>query len=97
MLMRHFGHGVGHLQYEWLNEIETEMPTREESDDDDQDSDIVAREDAQEVNIAIDVEEESLEDWESDREKGIDGYDSEAEITGDSNNGDSDDAGYTSF
>jgi hypothetical protein len=91
MLMRHFGHGVGHLQHERQDEIENE------SDDDDYDSDIVAQENAQEDHITVDIEEER--EGESDRETDVDGYDSEAEMIGDSEpeNGDSDDAGYTSF
>ncbi|KAI0266303.1 hypothetical protein BGY98DRAFT_943189, partial [Russula aff. rugulosa BPL654] len=73
MLMRHFGHGVGHLKYERQHGIETEI-TRVESDDDDDDddseSDIVTH--AQEDNVAVDVEEESQ--GESDREMDADGY-----------------------
>ncbi|KAI0280639.1 hypothetical protein BGY98DRAFT_963441 [Russula aff. rugulosa BPL654] len=82
MLMRHFGHGVGHLKYERQHGIETEI-TRVESDDDDDDddseSDIVTH--AQEDNVAVDVEEESQ--GESDREMDADGYDSEDEMIGD--------------
>jgi hypothetical protein len=41
MLMRHFGHGVGHLQYERQHETETDTTRLEvESDDNDHDSDI---------------------------------------------------------
>ena len=47
-------------------------------------------------NIVVDgLEEESQ--GESDGEMDVVGYDSEAEMIGDSGNGDSDDAGYTSF
>jgi len=74
--MRHFGHGVGHLQYERQHEMETE--------------------------IAVDVEDESQEETDhGPGEMDVDGYDSEAEISGGSDNGgvssDDSDDGYTSF
>lgn len=102
--MRHFGHGIGHLQND-----ETQHEGEDASDDpanhhDDSESDAVAhqQENAQEDNIAVDVEEDlesvqsqgeskSDSDGGSDSEMDVDGYnDRWAEVVGNSNNGELD-------
>jgi hypothetical protein len=91
--MRHFGNGVGHLQYQREHEIN--------DCDHDSDGDLVAQENVAQEDNAVDLEEsrgdsESVRDLDSEMD---DGYDSEAEVIWDSDNSDSDsdDAGYTSF
>ena len=101
MLMRHFGHGVGHLQYKRQHEMETEITRVDlERDNDDHDSNIVTRENAQENNLAVDIEDKSQ--GEADHgEMDVDGYNSKAEISEGSDNGgassDDSDTGYRSF
>ncbi len=104
--MRHFGHGVGHLQYDRQQEIVTQM-TVESDNDHDSLADMEAQENAdeessggeQDCDIAVDLEEESQA---SDREMVVDGCgsDSEAdsEVIGNSlsNDGDGDDDGSDS-
>lgn len=103
MLMRHFGHGVGHLQYDRQQEIVTQMTVGSDDDHDslaDMEAQEIADEESwggeQDCDIAVDLEESQK----SDGEMVVDGCDSEAnsEVIGmsDDSDSDSDDAGYAS-
>lgn len=92
-LMRHFGHGVGHLQYEEQHEMNSESGIDSESDDNNKDnSHALDNEDSEEIQ-GLGGSDGELDD----------GHESEAgaesERMGDSDNSDSDlgDAGYESF
>ena len=93
MLMQHFGHSVGHLQYEKQHEMNLESGIDLESDDNNEDnSHALDNEDCEEIQ-GLGGSDGELND----------GHDSEAgaesEMMGDSDNSDSDlgDTGYESF
>jgi hypothetical protein len=63
MLLRHFGHGVGHFQYQRRQEFEPDMAA--EGDDD------YAREEAEEREEDIQVYDKALDEVEPDSDPGI--------------------------
>lgn len=76
--MRHFGHGIGHLQYERQHEVEPEMAVDDYGDMEDDD---MAGSDKENIESGLGVDAEETD--EEDENDGDDVSESDSEVTDD--------------